>query len=152
MLKGGEDPVFIARRLQPQKTLETRIQMRFCLLFPLCSSSGYAWRSNYFGAVYLATSAKSNSTYLAINWNLPRKRQIYQCLYTWENQANETARLWHQLSLSSWEHFVLQDYLPPELKGTKLPREISVRLKANAYSNADGTIVLLSPAIVPIPQ
>ena len=78
-------------------------------------------------AVYLATSAKSNSTYLAINKalelaektaNLPvplhlrnaptklMKQQGYGINYLYPHDYPE--------------HFVLQDYLPAELKGTKL--------------------------------
>ena len=39
------------------------------------------------------------------------------------------------------EHFVLQDYLPPELKepNSMSRRETSVKLKVNAYNNADGS-------------
>ncbi len=78
-------------------------------------------------AVYLATSAKSNSTYLAINKaldlaektaNLPvplhlrnaptklMKEQGYGVDYLYPHNYPE--------------HFILQEYLPPELKGTKL--------------------------------
>lgn len=114
-------------------------------------------------AVYLATSAKSNSTYLAINKalelaektaNLPvplhlrnaptklMKQQGYGINYLYPHDYPE--------------HFVLQDYLPPELKepNSMSRQETSVKLKVNAYNNADGSRnnSLLFPAIVPILQ
>ena len=99
-------------------------------------------------AVYLATSAKSNSTYLAINKalelaektaNLPvplhlrnaptklMKQQGYGINYLYPHDYPE--------------HFVLQDYLPPELKELNFMsrRETSVKLKVSASSNADGS-------------
>lgn len=134
MLKGGEDPVFIARRMLIAASEDIGNSNPNALLL-----AGECFRSvQVIGmpeariilgqtAVYLATSAKSNSTYLAIN----RAMEL----------AEKTANLAVPLHLRNAptklmqdegyginylyphdypEHFVTQDYLPPELKGTKL--------------------------------
>ena len=134
MLKGGEDPSFIARRMLIAASEDLGNSNPNALLL-----AGECFRSvQVLGmpeariilgqcAVYLATSAKSNSTYLAINKamdlaektaNLPvplhlrnaptklMKEQGYGVDYLYPHNYPE--------------HFVLQDYLPPELKGTKL--------------------------------
>ncbi|MDY6457441.1 replication-associated recombination protein A [Acinetobacter faecalis] len=134
MLKGGEDPVFIARRMLIAASEDIGNSNPNALLL-----AGECFRSvQVIGmpesriilgqcAVYLATSAKSNSTYLAINKamdlaektaNLPvplhlrnaptklMKEQGYGVDYLYPHNYPE--------------HFVLQEYLPPELKGTKL--------------------------------
>jgi len=134
MLKGGEDPSFIARRMLIAASEDIGNSNPNALLL-----AGECFRSvQVLGmpeariilgqcAVYLATSAKSNSTYLAINKamdlaektaNLPvplhlrnaptklMKEQGYGVDYLYPHNYPE--------------HFVLQDYLPPELKDTKL--------------------------------
>ena len=134
MLNGGEDPIFIARRMLIAASEDIGNSNPNALLL-----AGECFRSvQVLGmpeariilgqcAVYLATSAKSNSTYLAINKamdlaektaNLPvplhlrnaptklMKEQGYGVDYLYPHNYPE--------------HFVLQDYLPPELKGTKL--------------------------------
>ena len=134
MLKGGEAPSFIARRMLIAASEDIGNSNPNALLL-----AGECFRSvQVLGmpeariilgqcAVYLATSAKSNSTYLAINKamdlaektaNLPvplhlrnaptklMKEQGYGVDYLYPHNYPE--------------HFVLQDYLPPELKGTKL--------------------------------
>ncbi|WP_291341506.1 replication-associated recombination protein A [Acinetobacter sp. UBA801] len=134
MLKGGEDPTFIARRMLIAASEDIGNSNPNALLL-----AGECFRSvQVLGmpeariilgqcAVYLATSAKSNSTYLAINKamdlaektaNLPvplhlrnaptklMKEQGYGVDYLYPHNYPE--------------HFVLQDYLPPELKDTKL--------------------------------
>ncbi|WP_180043512.1 MULTISPECIES: replication-associated recombination protein A [unclassified Acinetobacter] len=134
MLKGGEDPSFIARRMLIAASEDIGNSNPNALLL-----AGECFRSvQVLGmpeariilgqcAVYLATSAKSNSTYLAINKAMdlaektanlpvplhlrnaptkPMKEQGYGVDYLYPHNYPE--------------HFVLQDYLPPELKGTKL--------------------------------
>lgn len=134
MLKGGEDPLFIARRMLIAASEDIGNSNPNALLL-----AGECFRSvQVIGmpesrillgqcAVYLATSAKSNSTYLAINRaleladktsNLPvplhlrnaptklMKQQGYGVDYLYPHDYPE--------------HFVEQDYLPPELKGTRL--------------------------------
>lgn len=134
MLKGGEDPVFIARRMLIAASEDIGNSNPNALLlagecFRSVQAVGMPEARIILGqtAVYLATSAKSNSTYLAINKalelaektaNLPvplhlrnaptklMKQQGYGINYLYPHDYPE--------------HFVLQDYLPPELKGTKL--------------------------------
>ncbi len=134
MLKGGEDPVFIARRMLIAASEDIgNSNPNALLLAGECSRSvqavGMPECRIILGqcAVYLATSAKSNSTYLAINKaldlaektaNLPvplhlrnaptklMKEQGYGVDYLYPHNYPE--------------HFVMQEYLPPELKGTKL--------------------------------
>ncbi len=134
MLKGGEDPVFIARRMLIAASEDIGNSNPNALLlagecFRSVQAVGMPEARIILGqtAVYLATSAKSNSTYLAINKalelaektaNLPvplhlrnaptklMKQQGYGINYLYPHDYPE--------------HFVLQDYLPPELKGIKL--------------------------------
>ena len=134
MLKGGEDPVFIARRMLILSSEDIGNSNPNALLlagecFRSVQALGMPEARIILGqcAVYLATSAKSNSTYLAINQamslaektaNLPvplhlrnaptklMKEQGYGVDYLYPHNYPE--------------HFVLQEYLPPELKGTKL--------------------------------
>ncbi|OTG88231.1 AAA family ATPase [Acinetobacter sp. ANC 4558] len=134
MLKGGEDPLFIARRMLIAASEDIGNSNPNALLL-----AGECFRSvQVIGmpearillgqcAVYLATSAKSNSTYLAINKamdlaektaNLPvplhlrnaptklMKEQGYGVDYLYPHNYPE--------------HFITQEYLPPELKDTKL--------------------------------
>jgi putative ATPase len=134
MLKGGDDPVFIARRMLILSSEDIGNSNPNALLlagecFRSVQALGMPEARIILGqcAVYLATSAKSNSTYLAINQamslaektaNLPvplhlrnaptklMKEQGYGVDYLYPHNYPE--------------HFVLQEYLPPELKGTKL--------------------------------
>jgi ATPase related to the helicase subunit of the Holliday junction resolvase len=134
MLKGGEDPVFIARRMLIAASEDIGNSNPNALLlagecFRSVQAIGMPECRIILGqcAVYLATSAKSNSTYLAINKaldlaektsNLPvplhlrnaptklMKEQGYGVDYLYPHNYPE--------------HFVMQDYMPPELKGTKL--------------------------------
>ena len=134
MLKGGEDPVFIARRMLIAASEDIgNSNPNALLLAGECLRSvqaiGMPECRILLGqcAVYLATSAKSNSTYSAINKaldladktaNLPvplhlrnaptklMKEQGYGIDYLYPHNYAE--------------HFVLQEYLPPELKGTKI--------------------------------
>lgn len=134
MLKGGEDPVFLARRMLIAASEDIGNSNPNALLlagecFRSVQAIGMPEARIILGqcVVYLATSAKSNSTYLAINKamdlaektaNLPvplhlrnaptklMKEQGYGVDYLYPHNYPE--------------HFVTQDYLPPELKGTKL--------------------------------
>ena len=134
MLNGGEDPIFIARRMLIAASEDIGNSNPNALLL-----AGECFRSvQVIGmpeariilgqcAVYLATSAKSNSTYLAIN------RAI--------SLADKTAHLPVPLHLRNAptklmkqqgygvdylyphdypEHFVSQQYLPSEIAETKL--------------------------------
>ncbi len=107
MLKGGEDPVFIARRMLIAASEDIGNSNPNALLlagecFRSVQAVGMPEARIILGqtAVYLATSAKSNSTYLAINkaLELAEKNSKFTCAFTFEkctNQAYETARLWY---------------------------------------------------------
>ncbi|GJC30922.1 ATPase AAA [Acinetobacter sp. KAM398] len=134
MLKGGEDPIFIARRMLIAASEDIGNSNPNALLL-----AGECFRSvQVLGmpeariilgqcAVYLATSAKSNSTYLAINkaMNLAEKTANLPVPLHLRNAPTKLMKeqgygVDYLYPHNYPEHFVLQDYLPPELKGTKL--------------------------------
>lgn len=134
MLKGGEDPTFIARRMLIAASEDIGNSNPNALLL-----AGECFRSvQVLGmpeariilgqcAVYLATSAKSNSTYLAINkaMNLAEKTANLPVPLHLRNAPTKLMKeqgygVDYLYPHNYPEHFVLQDYLPPELKGTKL--------------------------------
>ncbi len=91
MLKGGEDPVFIARRMLIAASEDIGNSNPNALLlagecFRSVQAVGMPEARIILGqtAVYLATSAKVIvlTSRLIRPWNLLRKRQIYQYLYT----------------------------------------------------------------------
>ncbi|ENV47258.1 hypothetical protein P255_02543 [Acinetobacter brisouii CIP 110357] len=134
MLKGGEDPLFIARRMLIAASEDIGNSNPNALLL-----AGECFRSvQVIGmpeariilgqcAVYLATSAKSNSTYLAINRAMDLAEKTAN-LSVPLHLRNAPTKLMKQQGYGVDylyphdypEHFVMQDYLPPELKGTKL--------------------------------
>ena len=134
MLKGGEDPVFIARRLLVAASEDIGNSNPNALLL-----AGECFRSvQALGmpeariilaqtAVYLATSAKSNSTYLAINRAMELAEKTANLAVPLHLRNAPTQLMQDQGYGVNYlyphdypEHFVTQDYLPPELKGTKL--------------------------------
>ncbi|MHA3052808.1 replication-associated recombination protein A [Acinetobacter sp. ANC 4640] len=134
MLKGGEDPLFIARRMLIAASEDIGNSNPNALLL-----AGECFRSvQVIGmpeariilgqcAVYLATSAKSNSTYLAINRAMDLAEKTAN-LSVPLHLRNAPTKLMKQQGYGVDylyphdypENFVLQEYLPPELKGTKL--------------------------------
>ncbi|TXJ01375.1 MAG: replication-associated recombination protein A [Acinetobacter sp.] len=134
MLKGGEDPVFIARRMLIAASEDIGNSNPNALLlagecFRSVQAVGMPEARIILGqcAVYLATSPKSNSTYLAINQALQLAEQTAH-LAVPLHLRNAPTKLMKQQGYGVDylyphdfpEHFVTQDYLPPELKGTKL--------------------------------
>ena len=134
MLKGGEDPVFIARRMLIAASEDIGNSNPNALLlagecFRSVQAVGMPESRIILGqcAVYLATSPKSNSTYLAINQALQLAEQTAH-LPVPLHLRNAPTKLMKQQGYGVDylyphdfpEHFVTQDYLPPELKGTKL--------------------------------
>lgn len=134
MLKGGEDPVFIARRMLIAASEDIGNSNPNALLL-----AGECFRSvQAIGmpeariilaqtAVYLATSAKSNSTYLAINRAMELAEKTANLAVPLHLRNAPTQLMQDQGYGVNYlyphdypEHFVTQDYLPPELKGTKL--------------------------------
>ncbi|MHA3049397.1 replication-associated recombination protein A [Acinetobacter sp. ANC 4641] len=134
MLKGGEDPLFIARRMLIAASEDIGNSNPNALLL-----AGECFRSvQVIGmpeariilgqcAVYLATSAKSNSTYLAINRAMDLAEKTAN-LSVPLHLRNAPTKLMKQQGYGVDylyphdypENFVLQEYFPPELKGTKL--------------------------------
>ena len=134
MLKGGEDPVFIARRMLISASEDIGNSNPNALLMAgECLRSvqaiGMPEARIVLGqcAVYLATSAKSNSTYMAINRALALAEKTAE-LPVPLHLRNAPTKLMKQQGYGVDylyphdypEHFVMQDYLPPELKGTVL--------------------------------
>ncbi len=134
MLKGGEDPLFIARRMLIAASEDIGNSNPNALLlagecFRAVQVIGMPESRIILGqcAVYLATSAKSNSTYMAINKamslaektaNLPVPLHLRNAPTKLMKEQGYGADYLYPHNYP--EHFVLQDYLPPELKGTKL--------------------------------
>lgn len=134
MLKGGEDPVFIARRMLIAASEDIGNSNPNALLlagecFRSVQAVGMPEARILLGqcAVYLATSPKSNSTYLAINKALEladRTAHLPVPLHL----RNAPTKLMKQQGYGVDylyphdfpEHFVTQNYLPDELKGTQL--------------------------------
>ncbi|WP_374295371.1 replication-associated recombination protein A [Acinetobacter sp.] len=134
MLKGGEDPVFIARRMLIAASEDIGNSNPNALLmagecFRSVQAIGMPEARIVLGqcAVYLATSAKSNSTYMAINRALALAEKTAE-LPVPLHLRNAPTKLMKQQGYGVNylyphdypEHFVMQDYLPPELKGTVL--------------------------------
>ncbi len=134
MLKGGEDPVFIARRMLIAASEDIGNSNPNALLmagecFRSVQAIGMPEARIVLGqcAVYLATSAKSNSTYMAINRAMALAEKTDE-LPVPLHLRNAPTKLMKQQGYGVDylyphdypEHFVMQDYLPPELKGTVL--------------------------------
>ena len=134
MLKGGEDPIFIARRMLIAASEDVGNSNPNALLlagecFRSVQAVGMPEARIILGqtAVYLATSPKSNSTYLAIDRALALAEKTAN-LAVPLHLRNAPTKLMKQQGYGAEylyphnfpEHFVLQSYLPPELQGTKL--------------------------------
>ncbi len=134
MIKGGEDPIFIARRMLIAASEDIgNSNPNALLLAGECLRSvqaiGMPEGRIILGqtAVYLATSAKSNSTYLAINKALALAEKTANLPVPLHLRNAPTKMMQQQGYGVDYlyphdhpEHFVRQDYLPPELQGTKL--------------------------------
>lgn len=133
MIKGGEDPVFIARRMLILASEDIgNANPNALLLAGEClravQAIGYPECRIILGqaVVYLATSAKSNSTYLAIDAALALAERTAH-LPVPLHLRNAPTRLMKQQGFGSGyqyahdfpNNFVKQDYLPAELKGTR---------------------------------
>lgn len=134
MLKGGEDPVFIARRMLIAASEDIGNSNPNALLlagecFRSVQAIGMPEARIILGqcAVYLATSAKSNSTYLAINRAMELAEKTSHLPVPLHLRNAPTAMMKDEGYGVNYlyphdypEHFVQQAYLPPELHGTKL--------------------------------
>lgn len=131
MIKGGEDPVFIARRMLILASEDIGNANPNALLlagecFRAVQAIGYPECRIILGqtVVYLATSAKSNSTYLAIDAALAaaEKTAHLPVPLHLRNAPTKLMKeqgygLGYQYAHHFPNNFVAQDYLPPELKG-----------------------------------
>ena len=154
MIKGGEDPVFIARRMLILASEDIGSANPNALLlagecFRSVQALGYPECRIVLGqtAVYLATSAKSNSTYKAINAALALAEKTAHLPVPLHLRNAPTELMKKQGHAAGYQyahdfpnHFVPQEYLPPELKGKILyqpadnPREReSARLQAERW-------------------
>lgn len=134
MLKGGEDPVFIARRMLIAASEDIGNSNPNALLlagecFRSVQAIGMPEGRIILGqcAVYLATSAKSNSTYLAINKAMALAEKTAELPVPLHLRNAPTKMMEQQGYGVDYlyphdypEHFVKQDYLPPELRDSKL--------------------------------
>lgn len=134
MLKGGEDPVFIARRMLIAASEDIGNSNPNALLlagecFRSVQAIGMPECRIILGqcAVYLATSAKSNSTYLAINKAMELAEKTTHLAVPLHLRNAPTKLMQEQGYGVDYlyphhypEHFVLQQYMPEELNGTKL--------------------------------
>ena len=156
MLKGGEDPLFIARRLLIAASEDIgNANPNALLLAGECFRSvqviGMPEAQIILGqcVVYLATSAKSNSSYLAIKRAMSLAEKTAQLSVPLHLRNAPTALMKKSGYGVDYlyphdypEHFVQQDYLPPELHGTTLyhaannPREAeSQRLQQRRWQH-----------------
>ena len=134
LISGGEDPKFIARRLCILAAEDIGLANPNALLlanatFDIINKIG--WPEGRIPlsecAIYLATSEKSNSAYLAIDDALQLVEQTGN-LPVPLHLRNAPTKLMKELGYGADykyahdfpSHFVNQDYLPEELKGTKI--------------------------------
>ena len=133
MIKGGEDPVFIARRMLILASEDIGNANPNALLlagecFRAVQAIGYPECRIILGqtVVYLATSAKSNSTYLAINAALTAAEKTAHLPVPLHLRNAPTKMmkeqgygLGYQYSHDFPNNFVQQEFLPPELKNKR---------------------------------
>ncbi len=133
MIEGGEDPLFIARRLLILASEDIGNANPNALLlanacFDTVNKIGYPECRLVLSqtAVYLANSAKSNSTYVAMNQATTAVRQ-YGDLPVPMHIRNAPTKLMKEIGYSDgyrYAHdytgnFVEQEFLPDSLRGTK---------------------------------
>jgi len=149
MLEGGEDIKFIARRLVISASEDIGMANPNALLmattaFQACQVIGMPEARIILSqaVIYLATSAKSNASYLAINEAMARVRET-GALSVPLHLRNAPTKLMKDLNYGKnyqYAHnhtgnFVTQEFLPDEVKGTKFydpgnnPAEEKVREK-----------------------
>ena len=161
LIAGGEDPKFIARRLCILAAEDIGLANPNALLlanatFDIINKIG--WPEGRIPlsecAIYLATSEKSNSAYLAIDEALARVNQSGN-LPVPLHLRNAPTKLMKELGYGADYkyahdfpgHFVNQDYLPKELKGTHFwhpqphtPAEAKLKERQEKRWSSDGDI------------
>lgn len=133
MIEGGEDPKFIARRLVISASEDIGLANPNALLLANAAFDAVnkiGWPEGRIplaeATVYLATSPKSNSAYMAINEALDHVRQTGN-LPVPLHLRNAPTKLMKQLGYGKQYkyahdydgHFVRQQYLPDELQGQR---------------------------------
>ena len=134
MIEGGEDPAFIARRLVISASEDIGLANPNAMLLANTAFDAVmkiGWPEGRIplaeATIYLATSPKSNSAYMAINEALEKVRQTGN-LPVPLHLRNAPTKLMEQLGYHDgykYPHdyagnYVEQQYLPDELKGTVL--------------------------------
>ena len=134
MIQGGEDPSFIARRLVISASEDIGLANPNALLIANAAFDAVmkiGWPEGRIplaeATVYLATSPKSNSAYMGINSALALVEQTGN-LPVPLHLRNAPTKLMEELGYSGGykyahdydNHFVEQQFLPDELKGTQL--------------------------------
>ena len=134
MIEGGEDPQFIARRLIISAAEDIGLANPNALLIANAAFDAVmkiGWPEGRIplaeAAVYLATSPKSNSAYMGINTALELSKETGN-LAVPLHLRNAPTQLMKQLGYGDGykyahdypNHFVDQQYLPDELKDTRI--------------------------------
>lgn len=147
MIEGGEDPQFIARRLVISASEDIGLANPNALLLANAAFDAVmkiGWPEGRIplaeAVVYLATSAKSNSSYLGIDAALEKVRQTGN-LPVPLHLRNAPTKLMKQLGYHDGykyshdypEHFVKQQYMPDELAEERLwhaqPNAVEAKLQ-----------------------
>jgi putative ATPase len=152
MIKGGEDPLFIARRLMISAAEDIGNANPHALTVAVAAAQAVQMIGMPEGriplaqaVVYLAGSPKSNSSYLAINAalelvereeNYPVPPQIKDSSYSGAKKMGHGTGYLYPHDYPG--HYVRQDYLPPALVNKKLyyPANLGAEEKIKRYLEA----------------
>lgn len=153
MIEGGEDPQFIARRLVISAAEDIGLANPNALLLANAAFDAVmkiGWPEGRIplaeAAVYLATSAKSNSAYCGINDALQLVQQTGN-LPVPLHLRNAPAKLMAELGYSDGYkyphdypgHFTTQQYLPDEIKDTRIWHAQHTPIEERQYQNMIST-------------
>ena len=133
MIEAGEDPMFIARRLVILAAEDIGLAEPMALPLAVAAQQAVHFIGMPEGAiplaeatVYLATAPKSNSAYAALNKALEDVRKSRNDPVPLHLRNAVTGLMQkmgygkdYKYSHNYEDHFVLQDYLPPSLKGRR---------------------------------
>ena len=160
MIEGGEDPAFIARRLVISASEDIGLANPNAMLLANAAFDAVmkiGWPEGRIplaeATVYLATSPKSNSAYMAINTALQKVRETGN-LPVPLHLRNAPTQLMAELGYSDgykYAHdyegnFVRQQFMPDELKNQRFwfaqhnPSEDKIKDRMNALWGADKSI------------
>ena len=149
MIEGGEDPLFIARRLVISASEDVGLANPNALLLANAAFDAVnklGWPEGRIplaeACVYLASSPKSNSAYLAIDTAIAKVKETGNVPVPL-HLRNAPTSLMKKLDYGKGYkyahdypgHFVLQQYLPDELKNLRLyiPQENAQESKLSSY-------------------